>query len=62
MLSKVVSSILLGDLTLDCSILRTNIIIVKNVLLMTKKHSDTKNVETGNLENEMKLFMQSEFQ
>ena len=36
MLSKVVTSVLPGDLTLDCSILRANVFLIKNLLLMTK--------------------------
>ena len=36
MLRKVVLSVLPGDLTPDCSIIRANAFIVENLVLMTK--------------------------
>ena len=51
MLAKVVSRELPGDLTLDCSIIRANVFIVKNLVLMTKKYSDRKNFEIAGIIN-----------
>ena len=41
-----------GDLTLDCSILRANVFIVKNLVCIDdKKHSDRKNFEIASIIN-----------
>ena len=36
MLTKLVLSVFPGDLILDCSILKANVFILKNLVLMTK--------------------------
>ena len=51
MLSKVVSSVLPGDQTLDCSILRVNVFIVNKPCIDDKKHSDRNNFEIASIIN-----------